>query len=202
MTIGSKIMRKIYLFALLFAGFASLMGGGPFAPEAADNDNPAWANMVNSYSPRNFASGAVNRADLDKILEAGNRSPSAGNRQPWHFTVVQTQDLARRIVPNIVEGNILIIVSASGDGQTNGAAILDCGLAVENMYLAAQALGLGSRIYTGPMGTVNGQLKSELGLPRGYSAVALIRVGRVPAGADGVSGASARKDLNSMVNYK
>jgi nitroreductase len=169
---------------------------------AADNNGQALAGITNHYAARNFIAGAISRDDLDRILLAGLKAPSANNRQPWHFTVVQNSNLARQIVSNMPEGNVLIIISASGDGKTNGSAILDCGLATESIYLAAQALGLGSRIYTGPMDTINNRLKAELGLPNGHSAVALVRIGQVQPGVDAVSAASARKALNSMVSYK
>jgi nitroreductase len=159
------------------------------------------ASILNHYAARNFIAGAVNPADLETILRAGARAPSAVNRQPWHFTVVQDPGLAKQIVSNIVEGNVLVIISGQ-DGQTNSRVILDCGLATESIYLAAQALGYGSRIYTGPIDAVNRNLKAALELPRDYSAVALVRVGRVQGGADAVSAASSRKDLNRVVNYK
>jgi nitroreductase len=106
------------------------------------------------------------------------------------------------MVSDIVDGNVLIIVSAPGDGKTNGVQILDCALAVENIYLAAQALGYGSRIYTGPMDNLNKNLKAELSLPSGYSAVALVRVGKVQGGVDAVSAASNRKKTEVVVTYK
>jgi nitroreductase len=167
----------------------------------AQESNPAAAPVVNHYAARNFIAGSIDRKDLETILYAGVRSPSANNRQPWQFTVVQDQNLAKQIVSNIVEGNVLIVISAR-DGQNNGGVILDCALATQSIYLAAQVLGYGSRIYTGPMDTVNRRFKNDLDLPNGYSAVALVRVGRVQGGVDAVSAASARKPLNSMVNYK
>jgi nitroreductase len=160
------------------------------------------ASILNHYAARNFIAGPINRADLETMLRAGVRAPSAGNRQPWVFTVVQNQDLAKRIVSDTVDGNVLIVVSAEGDGKTNGRAILDCALATENIYLAAQALGYGSRIYTGPMDALNRSFKTDLGLPAGYNAVALVRVGRVQSGVDAVSAASSRKSLDSLVTYK
>jgi nitroreductase len=165
------------------------------------NSGPAGS-ILNHYAARNFIAGSIPKADLDLILQAGIKAPSAGNRQPWYFTVVQNQTLAKRIVPQQVDGNVLIVISASGDGKTNGGAILDCALAAENMYLAAQALGYGSRIYTGPMDALNRDLKADLGLPSGYSAVALVRVGRVQPGVDAVSAASSRKPADSLVNYR
>ncbi|MDR2402434.1 MAG: nitroreductase family protein [Spirochaetaceae bacterium] len=159
------------------------------------------ASILNHYATRNFIAGAVNRTDLETILQAGVRAPSANNRQPWQFTVVQNQDLAKQIVSNIVDGNVLIIISGP-DGQNDGRVILDCALATESIYLAAQALGYGSRIYTGPMNAINRSLKTALSLPTDYSAVALVRVGRVQSGVDAVSAASGRKNLNAVVNYK
>jgi nitroreductase len=189
-------MRKHFLFlGILFVMIAA------FLP-AQSADDPALRPIIRNFSPRSFGTGSISSAELSLIIQAGIRAPSAGNRQPWHFTVVQNQALARRLVPQTTEGNILIVVSGSGDGVTNGAVILDCALAVQSMYLAAQALGLGSRIYTGPVSNINANFKQELGLPNGHSVVAVIRIGRLPPGVDAVSSASARNNADRMVTYK
>ncbi|GHV88829.1 hypothetical protein AGMMS50267_11890 [Spirochaetia bacterium] len=195
-------MKKSSLtMCILFVALLIVSGNVPRL-NAQEANQGAVTNLTTHYAAgRNFTAGTISRSDIEKILAAGVRAPSANNRQPWHFTVVQTPALAKRIVSNITDGNILIIISAAGDGKTNGPAILDCGLATESIYLAAQALGYGSRIYTGPMNTVNG-LKTELGLPSGYSAVALVRVGRLDPPVDATSAASARKSLDTMVTYK
>jgi nitroreductase len=168
----------------------------------AQENNPGLRAIINHYAARSFTAGSIPKADLDLILQAGIRAPSANNRQPWHFTVVESLDLGKRIVSNTVEGNVYIVISASGDGKTNAGQILDCALAAESIYLAAQALGYGSRIYTGPADSVNRNLKTELGLPAGYSAIALVRIGRAAPGVDAVSAASSRKSADSLVNYK
>ena len=168
----------------------------------AQQDRGSIGLILNHYAARNFIEGAIPRADLDLIIQAGVRAPSARNLQPWHFTVVQDQNLARQIVSNNVDGNILIVVSAPGDGRTNHVQILDSSLAVQSIYLAAQVLGYGSRIYTMPIDNINARLKTELGFPDGYSAVALIRVGRIQANVDAVGAASPRKNARELVNYK
>jgi nitroreductase len=125
--------RAIYVvIMILVSGSTSLL----FAQQGS---NPAGT-IINHYSARNFAVGAIPRADLDTIVQAGVRAPSASNLQPWHFTVVQNLDLAKRIVPQSVEGNVLIVVSAAGDSKTNTREIIDCALATQSIYLAAQAL--------------------------------------------------------------
>ena len=187
--------KKILFVALALVFIAS------FLP-AQSADNPALKPIINNFGARNYAPGAVTKAELDLIVQAGIRAPSAANRQPWHFTVVQNQALAKQIVSQASDGNVLIVVSAAGDGKTNGAVILDCALAAQSMYLAAQALGLGSRIYTGPMDTINSRFKGDLGLPADQNAVVLVRIGRLPAGVDAVSSASPRNSADQLVTYK
>jgi nitroreductase len=168
---------------------------------AQQQPNPTSVITGHYAAPANaFTAGSIPRADLDQIIKAGVRAPSARNGQPWHFTVVQNLSLAKKMVADTADGNVLIVVSASGDGKTNGPVILDCALAVQSIYLEAQALGYGSRIYTGPMDSTNKNLKGELGLPNGHSAVALVRVGKVKV--DAVSGPSPRKDTDKVVTYK
>jgi nitroreductase len=180
----------VSVFLLAFCVYAG------FAQDASSPADP----IVKHYAAGNqFTAGAIPKADLDTIIQAGINAPSAMNRQPWHFTVVQTQALAKMIVGNIVDDNVLIIISAE---NPKDSLVLDCGLATESLYLAAQALGYGSRIYTGPIDGINKNLRTDLALPKNYNAVALVRVGKVKPGVDTVSAASSRKKLEDKVNYK
>ena len=156
--------------------------------------------ILNNFSPRTaFTAGAIPRADLDLIVQTGVRTGSAGNRQPWFFTVVQDFALVQKIVPQSVQGNVIIVISTEG---TTNREIIDCALATQSIYLAAQALGYGSQIYTGPIAAVNRDLKGDLGLPANRNAMAAVRIGRVAASVDAVSGASPRKNVSEIVTYK
>jgi nitroreductase len=188
------MMKNIALHCAVFVLLAGILG-------AQENGGGLEA-ILNHYAARNFIAGEISQGDLDRILQAGIRAPSANNRQPWTFTVVRSPALARQIVSNNEDGNVLIVISAEGDGRTNGRQILDCGLAAQSIYLAAQSLGYGSRIYTGPMDSVNRNLKAQLGLPNGHSAIVLVRVGRVRGNVDAVSAASSRAAASSKVQYK
>jgi nitroreductase len=189
-------MKKCVLVVLILG--AAFGGSMVFAQQNAGSAGT----ILNHYAAKKFMAGAIPKVDLDRIVQAGIRAPSALNRQPWHFTVVQNQALAKKIMPQVVDGNVLIVISTEGDGKTNSAIILDCGLATESIYLAAQALGYGSRIYTGSNDDINRNFKSDLGLPGGHSVVSLVRVGKVMPGIDAVSGASGRKPAADMVTYK
>ncbi|MDR0785154.1 MAG: nitroreductase family protein [Treponema sp.] len=155
--------------------------------------------ILHHYAARNFTAGDVGKERLDTVLTAGVNAPSAMNRQPWRFTVAQDIKFVKQIIPDAKDGNVLIIVSVELKNGNAASAVLDCGLAVQSMYLAAQAVGLGSRIYTGPIGIVNGKLKKEI--PAGHTAVAIVRIGMVEK-ADAVTAASSRKSMEKIVTYK
>jgi nitroreductase len=182
-------MKKLAFTAALFCAALSMY--------AQDIDKAA-DKIVHHYAARDFVAGSISSTQLNTVLAAGVNAPSAMNRQPWQFTVVQNQGLAKQIISNVVDGNVLIVVSADV-GKNDASIYLDCGLAVQSIYLAAQAIGLGSRIYTGPMNTLNGKLKNEL--PKGHTAVALVRIGRVQP-VDAVSAASKRKDASKVISNK
>ena len=187
-------MKKSILFlCVIFVFYASLLPA---------QNNPALNLLNNHFAARAFTDGAVTRAELDQIIQAGIRAPSASNRQPWHFTVVQSEALVRQLVPQATGGNVLIVFSVPGDGLTNGPIILDSALAVQSMYLAAQALGLGSRIYTNSVTNINRSFKPQLGITDDRSAIAVIRIGRLPAGTDAVSSASPRHNTDRVVTYR
>jgi nitroreductase len=158
--------------------------------------------LIKSFAAKDYSAGQINKQDLEKILDAGLHAPSANNRQPWRFIVVQNPTLVSQIVPSSPEGNILILVSAQSGGKADPSLILDCGLTVQNIYLAAQALGYGSRIYTGPVEKINSTLRKELEIPTANSVVAVIRVGKLAPGVDAVSGASSRKNIGDITTYK
>jgi nitroreductase len=44
-------------------------------------------------SVRNFLSKKIPRDDLEKILDMGRFAPTAGNKQPWKFLILETEDI-------------------------------------------------------------------------------------------------------------
>jgi nitroreductase len=202
----TKILTGIALMAVLcFFSACKSEKANTLAASAstAGANSTALTTIINNYaaSPGKFLAQRITEDELNSILQAGVRSPSARNGQPWHFTVVRDDAaLAKGIISNISEGNVIIIISGEGAEKDRGV-VLDCGLATQNIYLAAQALGLGSRIYTGPIDTVNAKYQESLALPKGYSAVALVRVGRIEP-VDALSAASSRKNPDGIISYK
>lgn len=98
---------------------------------------------------REFDDKPVPGADLDKILEAGRRSPSGSNWQPWDFVVVtdrqQLTELAGvwRGGGHVARSAATIALIAPG-GEDRQRAQFDLGQAAMSIQVAAAALGIGS----------------------------------------------------------
>jgi nitroreductase len=156
--------------------------------------------LLSSYSERAYTTEPVTSMQLDMILQCGIKAPSGRNNQPWRFTVIKDDSTMKEAINDIVPGNVLIIVSGI-ESQNGGTPDFDCGLATESMFVAAHGLGLGARIYGGPVGNINS--KRELfQIPSGYKAVMVIRIGNIDKNVDAVSSASARKKPEEVINYK
>jgi len=181
------------VLSVLFSGFIIL--------SAQTSGNNVVDVILKGYSAKVFTTNPVSDNEIDLIVKCGMKAPSGMNRQPWKFTVVKDQTVTVEILKNITAGNILIIVSGQKrqDGTVDNFA---CALAAENMYVAAQGLSLGVHIYAGPVGNINTNLKQKLGIPDDYEAVTVLRVGSIDNSVDAVSGASARKKPEEVVNYK
>lgn len=139
-------------------------------------------------SIREFKPDAVPAEALDAVLEAGTYAPTGGGRQSPTIIAVTTPDYRRRLseLNAAIMGTdtdpyygapIIILVLAEGSAKT---FVEDGSCVLENMLLAAHALGLGSvwinrekEIFDSEEGKA---LLREWGLPetlRGVGAVAL-----------------------------
>ncbi len=55
-----------------------------------------WDAITSRRNVRQFSQQPISPDDLDRILEAARRTPSAGNKQQWDFIVVTDARCARR----------------------------------------------------------------------------------------------------------
>jgi len=107
--------------------------------------------LLGRRSIRRYGSGAVDEDVLTRILEAGMAAPSAGNQQPWRFVVLRDPRVRGEVAalsPHarmLAEAPLGIVVCGDLDAEKHpGFWVQDCSAAVENMLLAAHALGLGA----------------------------------------------------------
>ncbi len=109
-------------------------------------------------SIQKFTSRPIESEKLKTVLEAGRRAPSAKNRQPWRFIVVEDASARKKIetaafgqehvgqAPAIVAACTTNIDYLMPNGQP--AYPIDIALAVSFMMIQAQAEGIGSCIVT------------------------------------------------------
>jgi len=108
-----------------------------------------WTAITSRRDVREFDGRPIPDADLDRILEAGRRSPSSSNWQPWDFIVVtdrrQLTELAGvwRGGGHVAKSAATIALIAPAADERRRAPF-DLGQAAMSIMLAAAGLGIGS----------------------------------------------------------
>jgi len=111
-----------------------------------------WDAIRSRRNVRTYADRSIPAEDLDRILEAGRRSPSSSNQQPWDFVLctdrAQLVDLSRvwRAAGHVATSaaTIALVAPRSEDPRTRESIQYDLGQATISMMLAAADLGVGS----------------------------------------------------------
>ena len=109
-----------------------------------------WDAITARRNVRTFQDRAIPAAHLDRILEAGRRSPSSQNWQPWDFVVV-TDRAQLRELSDVFDGAhhvahsaaTIAVVGPVADNEFHRAQF-DLGQATMSMTLAAADLGIGT----------------------------------------------------------
>ena len=97
------------------------------------------------------------------------------------------------------------IIIYMNENTSSPNASFDCGLACQNMVIAANALGYGTKIISSPTMSLNGEnhdaLCEKLGVDPSLSAVAVLLIGIADTEVDGATGATTRSTLNEKVSF-
>jgi len=154
--------------------------------------------ISNRRSHRAYKPDQLPEDVLQQILRAGLEAPSARNHQPWHFSVVQRAELIQEVhdeaalvmgkggSPRFADPDFQMFYHAPtviflfGEKNYDWTEV-DCGIAVQNMALAAEGLGLGSVILGLPKPAFHGpraeDLRAKLRCPEGYDFVIALALG-------------------------
>ncbi len=128
-------------------------------------------------SVRNYTGEPIPRADLETIVDAGRLAASGYNRQPWDFIVVTDRSMIEqlKIAAQWMEkaGAIIAVVL----DPTTKYWLEDGSAAVENMLIAATALGYGSCWLEGYTLPLESQFKALLGVPDDKRLLTLVPIG-------------------------
>ncbi|MBN1564086.1 MAG: nitroreductase family protein [Anaerolineae bacterium] len=132
-------------------------------------------------SIRRYTGDPIPRADLETIVDAGRLAASGYNAQPWEFVVVTDRALIEKIALHdwIAQAGAMIAVVLATESyfwREDGSA------AVQNMLVAATALGYGSCWLQGRTERHIPAIKKHLNIPADKHLMTLIPLG-VPAEA-------------------
>lgn len=146
-------------------------------------ENPVLKAIFERRSIRSFENKAVSREDIETIIQAGLFAPSGRNRQDWQFTIVSKKDHLIALNKAVIKAQnrspdyvcyygapVLIIVSSLA---SNELSPYDCACALENIFLSAHALGLGTCWINQPGASTNDsgvrKILTELGVPDNHN---------------------------------
>lgn len=174
--------------------------------------NETVKTLLSRRSTRRYKQEQIKDEELNTILNAGLFAPSAMNQQSWYFTVIQNKEVLNKINEVcksifLKSGNkafeeraksesfnlfynapTLIIVSGY---QKAIAPQIDCAVALENMFLAAESMDIGScwiHAITSFSNTEEGTaLLKELSIPEGYSVFGSGAFGYKAPGTDNIA---------------
>lgn len=162
-------------------------------------------------STRQFQERQIEAEQLETLLEAAIWAPSGGNSQSWLFTAIQNKEILSKINELVREGfqhwipddeypgklgakastqredyhffyhAPTLIIASNRPNYEN--AMADCALALENLFLAAHSLGLGS-CYINQLHWLRNDLELrnylfELGIPKEHTICSAAAVGYI-----------------------
>jgi nitroreductase len=135
--------------------------------------------VLSRRSIRRYEQKEIPKDVLDKILDAGRQAPSAANRQPWHFIVVTSpeirKELSKGLFNRFIKDTPVTIVGCAHKVLIAGRwSIVSTAIALQNMVVAAWAMGVGS-CWIGDFN--EGRVKKLLNIPENWNVIALVSFG-------------------------
>lgn len=111
-----------------------------------------WDALRSRRNVRRYSDRPIPAADLDRILEAARRTPSAGNRQHWDFVVVTERERLKQL-STVWQGarhvassaaTIALVAPRSTDQRDREILQYDLGQLTYGIMLIAADLGVGT----------------------------------------------------------
>jgi nitroreductase len=143
----------------------------------------AYRMIMTRKSIREFTDEPVSEEMLRAILMAGAQAPSGKNNQPWRFVVVRDPDRKMLLAGETLYGRTVarasVIIPVFIDHKAMYDPLKDhqaVGACLENMLLAAHALGLGG-VWLGEILKNKEAVRKHLELDSRYELMAVLAIG-------------------------
>lgn len=141
---------------------------------------------IRKYNPDK----TLTKDEILALIRAASYAPSAHNKQPWHFLVLQDKEVLHNLrfiqpwTSFAKDAACAIVVCADTEETFNrpkegwNYAEIDGALAAENLLLACHAKGLGACFCgAAPMPMVVENLKQKFNMPETMLPVAIVVIG-------------------------
>lgn len=169
--------------------------------------NETLKSILDRRSNRGFSAQALTAEQLKTLADVALASPTAKNYQDWHFTFVTNREIidaysrdygllaAKDMAPEKAEqfkreyhlffhAPLVVFITLPENPHSRFAQV-DAGIAVENLAIAAQSMGLGSVIIGRPLDVLDSPKGAEwehrLGFPQGHHFAIAIAIGNPTA---------------------
>ncbi len=163
--------------------------------------------IIARQSTRDWTEEKVSDEILAQLLEAGRRSPSPLNSQPWHFIVVRNKDAIKKIMGYAHHGaflshaDVVVVVTVEKKAKIDQwlfeheQHLYSGACALYNMWLASCELGLGSCWVT----LDEQKVEEFLSIPSDQKIIGSLATGY---SKEGYHREAPRKELSEIVSYE
>lgn len=153
----------------------------------SENQSASLGFIFGRRSIRLYSPGDIADPVLSQLLQAAMAAPSAMTKDPWRFVVVKHKATLAKLADLLPGGKMLataaaaIVVSGAQEAaleQHLSYVLQDCSAAIENLLLAAHALGVGA-CWVGihPNPDAGRQVHQLLRLPATFVPIAAVSLG-------------------------
>ncbi len=154
----SLVLNIVLAMAVAFLAWHQVAGISYVNTPTENAEEAVLENIATRTSIRDYTNKPVEKDKVEKLLRAAMAAPTAMNKQPWHFIVVDRRNVLDALMDANPHAKMLrkaplaIVVCGDLDKAIEGDGrdfwIQDASAATENLLLAAHAMGLGA-VWTG-----------------------------------------------------
>ena len=140
-----------------------------------------FATIQRRHSVRVYKENPVSEKLLKTIIDAGRLAATARNIQPWEFVIIQNKQKLASLGKQTDHGGFIATapVCIAVLCENTKYYLEDGSAAMQNMLLAATALGLGACWVAGDKKHYADSIRAQLGAPEDYKLVALMPLGYI-----------------------
>ena len=183
--------KKLLPIVMLCMGITNIVLAQNTKENTSTKD--AITTILNRKSVREFTGKMLTNETLDTLAKAGMAAPSAMNKQPWVFILINDRKTLNLMADSLLSAKMLYkaggAIVVCGDQKKNIAGnelfwVEDCAAASQNILIAVESLEMGA-VWTGvfPDNKKMATIRTILEIPSDVIPLNVIAIG-YPSGKD------------------